>query len=182
MPESVFMMTSGRDRMLNRIGIRALFDLPSYITGFDSPTDLRSSGGQFRTPACAIEDKMRKYILSINCISAEQPLGSGWQGERCALATAHLLQRKQQTHNTMRAYKKIGGAMLTAGLAVAVCTPDGCKNEIAWRLAGVVLLVVGGLVAKEFDFQGDEREDEEEERRVDRDPYPEETLKTTVNE
>ena len=47
----------------------------------------------------------------------------------------------------------IGGAMLVAGIAIAIVTPDGCEHEVLWRLGGLVMLLVGGLVARKFDFQ-----------------------------
>lgn len=49
--------------------------------------------------------------------------------------------------------KRIGTAMLSIGLFLAVCTADGSKWEIGLRLTGVALFAVGAWLAEAYDFQ-----------------------------
>ena len=49
--------------------------------------------------------------------------------------------------------KRIGTAMLSIGLFLAVCTADGSKHEIGVRIAGVVIFAVGAWLAEAYDFQ-----------------------------
>lgn len=53
----------------------------------------------------------------------------------------------------MKARKAIGAATLIIGVFVAVCTADGSAHELAMRLAGVAMMVIGGIVGGFFDKQ-----------------------------
>jgi hypothetical protein len=53
----------------------------------------------------------------------------------------------------MKARKFIGGSIAIIGLVAAVSVCDGSAHEMAVRIIGTAMFVVGCLVAKVFDFQ-----------------------------
>ena len=70
--------------------------------------------------------------------------------------------------------KKIGFVLLMAGLTVAICTPDGCRNEVALRFIGIAAFAIGAWLAEAYESQTKQAEELEGQRREDHDPYPEE--------
>lgn len=63
----------------------------------------------------------------------------------------------------------IGGILTFIGLFVAVCTVDGSKNEMRNRLIGVAMCAAGTAV-----LTTGNKEKENDERKTDHEPYPEE--------
>ena len=68
--------------------------------------------------------------------------------------------------------KTIGAVMTIAGLFLAICTADNSAHEIALRFGGVMMFAIGAYLAEAYDFQ--QKRNEETERKVDHDPYPDE--------
>lgn len=67
----------------------------------------------------------------------------------------------------------IGGTIFFVGLFIAVCTVDGSPNELFMRITGIALCIIGAIIAK-FAPEAHEGDEQEEERKVDHEPYPEE--------
>lgn len=69
--------------------------------------------------------------------------------------------------------KTIGGTIFFIGLFIAVCTVDGSPNEMLLRLIGLAVCVIGAIIVK-FAPEAEGNDGDEEERKVDHEPYPEE--------
>lgn len=67
----------------------------------------------------------------------------------------------------------IGGTIFFIGLFIAVCTVDGSPNEMLLRLIGLAVCVIGAIIVR-FKPEAEGNDGEEEERKVDHEPYPEE--------
>lgn len=67
----------------------------------------------------------------------------------------------------------LGGTILFVGLFLAVCTVDDSPNEMLLRLVGLAVCVIGAIIVK-FAPEAHQGDEQEEERRVDHEPYPEE--------
>ena len=67
----------------------------------------------------------------------------------------------------------IGGTIFFIGLFIAVCTVDGSPNEMLLRLIGLAVCVIGAIIVK-FAPEAEGNDGDEEERKVDHEPYPEE--------
>lgn len=67
----------------------------------------------------------------------------------------------------------IGGTIFFIGLFIAVCTVDGSPNEMLLRIVGLAVCVIGAIIVK-FAPEAEGNDGDEEERKVDHEPYPEE--------
>lgn len=67
----------------------------------------------------------------------------------------------------------IGGTIFFIGLFIAVCTVDGSPNEMLLRLIGLAVCIIGAIIAK-LAPEAEGNDGNEEERKVDHEPYPEE--------
>ena len=67
----------------------------------------------------------------------------------------------------------IGGTIFFIGLFIAVCTVDGSPNEMLLRLIGLAVCFIGAIIVK-FAPETEGNDGDEEERKVDHEPYPEE--------
>lgn len=67
----------------------------------------------------------------------------------------------------------IGGTIFFIGLFIAVCTVDGSPNEMLLRLIGLAVCIIGAIIAK-LAPEAEGNDGDEEERKVDHEPYPEE--------
>lgn len=67
----------------------------------------------------------------------------------------------------------LGGTIFFVGLFIAVCTVDGSPNEMLLRLVGLAVCIIGAIIAK-LAPEAEGNDGDEEERKVDHEPYPEE--------
>lgn len=67
----------------------------------------------------------------------------------------------------------LGGTIFLVGLFLAVCTVDDSPNELLMRITGLAVCIIGAIIAK-FAPEAQEGDEQEEERKVDHEPYPEE--------
>lgn len=65
------------------------------------------------------------------------------------------------------------GTIFFIGLFIAVCTVDGSPNEMLLRLVGLAVCVIGAIIVK-FAPEAEGNDGDDEERKVDHEPYPEE--------
>lgn len=53
----------------------------------------------------------------------------------------------------MKTRNIIGGSLAIIGITAAICVADGSAYELAIRFGGVALFAIGAFIAKDFDFQ-----------------------------
>jgi len=74
---------------------------------------------------------------------------------------------------TLSTSEIIGGTIFFVGLFIAICTVDDSPNEMLLRLIRLAVCIMGAIIVK-FKPEAEGNDGDEEERKVDHEPYPEE--------
>lgn len=109
-------------------------------------------------------------MAAFGCPTRFKPIFSRSDG---VSPSGYIIYHPKTENIANRIFNKNNYHESTIEIRIAVCTVDGSPNEMPLRLVGLAVCVIGAIIAK-FAPEAEGNDGDEEERKVEHEPYPEE--------